>query len=45
MLVIRCDVRINHHRLDVLVLKQCLDGSDIGTRCQQVTRKTVAQRM
>jgi hypothetical protein len=45
MLVVRRDVRVNHRRLDVLVPKQCLDGSDIRACCQQVARKTVPQRI
>jgi hypothetical protein len=45
MIVIGCDVGVKHRRLNVLVPKQRLDGSDIRTRCQQVTRKTMPQRM
>jgi hypothetical protein len=45
MLVIRCDVRINHRRLDVLVPKQSLGGSDVRSCCKQMARKTMPQRM
>ena len=45
MLVIRRDVGVNHRRLDVLVPKQCLDGSDVRSCCQQMARKTVPQGM
>jgi hypothetical protein len=41
MLVIRCDVRINHRGFNVFVTKQGLDGSDVRSGCQQVTRKTM----
>jgi hypothetical protein len=45
MLVIRCDVRIKHRGFNVFVTKQGLDGSDVRSGCQQVTRKTMSQRM
>lgn len=45
MLVIRCDVCINHRGFNVFVTKQGLYGSDVRSCCQQVTLKTMTQRM